>query len=93
MEIEKLIMTGQASHEVVILEKQNLYAILAFTATTDGSEFVLGRNDPRHEPPCRYSRQDSYEAGKKRLEGSVRHSLANGWRVVWRGFPYGRANN
>jgi|CXWL01.1.fsa_nt_gi hypothetical protein len=78
-------------HEVAVLEKGGLFSVVALTITTGGI-VMLGRNDPRNEPPVSNSVQHCREGGGKNFENSIRHSQDNGWRLVWRGFPYGRPN-
>lgn len=76
------------SHEVVVLEKAGVFSVLAMSSAVNGL-VVIGRTDPRSLPPVNQSRQDSIESGRVNFENSVRHSQDNGWRIVWRGHPYG----
>lgn len=81
--------TKNLYHNAAILEKDGVFSVIALSATPGGI-IVLGRNDPRPDAGISRSRQDGPAKGYDNFERSIKHSQANGWKLVWRGFPYGQ---
>lgn len=79
-------------HEVAILEKGGVFGVIALSTCDDGT-VILGRLDPRRSTGLTKSQQDDEAAGRERFEYSLRSSQASGWRIVWRGQPYGSMPN
>lgn len=74
-------------HHVVLLQKGAEFGVLALSRASSGVT-VLGRSG---RPSCSVVPQtEGFAAAKRNLDRSVAASVDAGWRVVWRGFPYGR---
>jgi hypothetical protein len=89
----KMMRQTGTSHEVAILEKQGRFAVIALSTDNDGRAVQLGRNQPANAcggARIDQSHQESAAMGQRNFENSIRHSLYHGWRLAWRGFPYGK---
>lgn len=75
-------------HEVAIFEKAGNFSVLALTHSKVVGVTVIGRVDGRS--PRTQAAQGCLKCGQKGFELAISTSIENGWKIAWRGFPYGR---
>jgi hypothetical protein len=84
-----MINETSLEHEAAILTKNGVYSVIALSVAPSCGLIVLGRSDIRTDA-IHNSHQKDRETGQTNFENSLKHSVDNGWRIVWRGFPYGK---